>query len=45
MQKTLSNMANMIGWIGLSVATLVFGLLCLYWIIDIATEDRYVAVV
>jgi len=41
MQRTLADMAEMIGWVGLAVAALVFALLCIYWVIDIGTKDRY----
>lgn len=41
MQIALEDLATMVGWIGIGVAGLVFMLLLLYWVIDVATEDSF----
>ena len=41
MQVALEDLAAMVGWIGIGVAGLVFMLLTLYWVIDVATEDAF----
>lgn len=41
MQVALEDLATMVGWIGIGVSGLVFSLLILYWILDVASEDAF----
>lgn len=41
MQIALEDLAEMVGWIGIGVAGLVFMLLTLYWVIDVGTADAF----